>query len=79
MKHASKKEAQAALTAARLKAQHSSERLNEMALANPTLSMLADYVTGNPEMDAAKLNYQRCVREFEEAINDYDQYDTGDD
>ncbi len=65
MKYESKKLAQAALTAARLKAQAAHE-----ALSN---------VKDTPEMDARELHYQRCVREFEEAINDYDEFDTGDD
>lgn len=65
MKYESKKLAQAALTAARFKAQAAHEAL--------------DKATDTPERDAFQLHYQRAVREFEEAINDYDVYDTGDD
>lgn len=65
MTSASKKEAQAALNAARIKAQ----------AAHEALSHAKDHV----ERDARHLHYQRCVREFEEAINDYDEFDTGDD
>jgi hypothetical protein len=64
-KYAGKKEAQAALTAARLKAQAAHEAIGT--------------ARSTAETDALTLHYQRCVREFEEAINDYDEYDTGDD
>jgi hypothetical protein len=62
---ASKKEAQAQLTAARTRAQTAHERMHS--------------ATDPIDKDARELHYQRCVRELEEAINAYDVYDTGDD
>jgi hypothetical protein len=65
VKYASKKEAQAALTAARFKAQTALETMNA--------------ATERYDRDARELHYQRAVREYEEAIFDYDAFDTGDD
>lgn len=65
MKYASKKEAQAALNQLRAAAQaHHELREN----SHPGV-----------DRDVAELRYQRALREYEEAIFDYDAYDTGDD
>lgn len=65
MKYANKKEAQAALTAARFNAQTAFEARNR--------------ATEQYDRDARELSYQRCIREYEEAIFDYDAFDPGDD
>jgi hypothetical protein len=64
MTYASKAEAQAALNAARAKAQRASERFKSPP--------------AGPEYDAAKLHYDRCVRELEECINEMANWETGD-
>ncbi len=62
----SKKEAQARLTAARTKAQKARE-----ATDNPASSL---------DQDVAKLHYDRCLADFEEALNTYnDLFDVGED
>lgn len=62
----SKKEAQAALTAARTKAQRASE-----ALQSPDSQL---------DRDVAEVHYRRCIDDFEEALNTYnDLYGIGDD
>lgn len=61
-----KKEAQLALNDARVKAQAASEKLR----------IAVDQI----ERDAAHLHYDRCIREFEEAINEMARFETpGDD
>lgn len=63
---ATKAEAQTVLNWARTKAQNAME-------ARRNVNSIVD-------ADAADLHYQRCIRELEDAINDYAMFDvTGDD
>lgn len=74
MTYASKKEALAAVNLARAKAQRASEALSEAYKASqtPPDQMIAT--------DTARLHYDRCIRELEEAINDAGPFETsGDD
>lgn len=71
MSAATKQEALLVLNAARAKAQKASEGVRKLAEVPQAFD--ADF-------DAAQAYYQRCVREFEEAINDAARFDTsGDD
>lgn len=70
---ATKKEAQAALNAARTKAQNAAVAASEAAM---TVSLIGGF---NVDADAAEIYYRRCVAEFEEAINDYARFDTSSD
>lgn len=64
---ATKKEAQAALNAARTKAQKALEAYGAVAPMEKV------------EGDARWGYYNRCVREYEEAINDFARFDTSSD
>lgn len=68
----SKREALDALNKARTKAQLAHKRWEESYLNSGEGSQV--------DRDAAKLHYDRCVAEFEQAINDAAPYETsGDD
>ena len=67
---ATKKEAIAALNAARTKAQHASDEHGRIS------GLKGSSFYSPVDDDAAHLYYQRCIREFEEAINDMARFET---
>lgn len=75
---ATKAEAQSALNVARTKAQNASEAVRAAYATIPVDKNPAMFAS--VDFDAAQAHYQRCVRELEEAINEYARFDvSGDD
>lgn len=71
---ATKKEAQAALNAARTKAQKANVALFEL-MRKPLAADDFNHLHREVEVDGANAYYKRCIRELEEAINAYAPYD----
>ncbi len=62
----SRKEALDAVNKAREKAQNAADKIQRHLLTPTTERFTAGF---DPEMEALRLHYDRCVRELEEAIN----------